>query len=72
MRTLLALLLLSASPLLSVGQPTETNTSKIVRLDYPDTMRSLLQNLSGKVVYLDIFASLCQPCRAEITHYTAL
>lgn len=35
-------------------------------------MRSLLQNFSGKVVYLDIFASLCQPCRAEITHYPAL
>lgn len=72
MRTLLALLLLSASPLLSLGQPKETNTSKIVRLDYPDSMRSLLQNISGKVVYLDIFASQCQPCRAEITHYPAL
>ena len=30
------------------------------------------KTFSGKVVYLDIFASLCQPCRAEITHYPAL
>ena len=35
MRTLLALLLLSASPLLSLGQPKETNTSKIVRISVP-------------------------------------
>lgn len=72
MRTLLALLLLSASPLLSFGQPKKTTTSKIVRLDYPDSMQSLLQNFSGKVVYLDIFASQCQPCRAELKHYPAL
>lgn len=44
----------------------ETATNRVVEMDYPASFADLMKNFEGKVVYIDILASWCVPCIAEL------
>lgn len=44
----------------------ETETNTVVEMDYPASFADLMKNFEGKVVYIDILASWCVPCIAEL------
>ena len=43
--------------------------SNIQWLDYPASLEQLFHNFKGKVIYIDIMASWCKPCWAELEEY---
>lgn len=38
-------------------------------LNYPSSLKQLFQHFKGKVIYIDIMASWCKPCLAELKEY---
>jgi thiol-disulfide isomerase/thioredoxin len=49
------------------GTPTEKVDSLVI-LDYPNSFVELLKGFEGRIVYIDIMASWCKPCIAELEH----
>lgn len=87
MKTILCCLLLGAAPLARTPQtePAATTGSATVAhaprasattLQSPDGTRisweDLLHRYTGKVIYLDLWASWCGPCRNQAPYYEAL
>ena len=43
--------------------------SNIKCLNYPSSFELLLRHFKGKIVYIDVMASWCKPCLAELKEY---
>ena len=43
--------------------------SNIKCLNYPSSFELLLRHFKGKIVYIDVMASWCKPCLAELKDY---
>lgn len=54
---------------LTIAAQENTKQSTIKWLNYPSSLEQLLQHFQGKVVYIDIMASWCKPCLAELKEY---
>lgn len=48
------------------AQGKETEESKIIQLDNISSFNDLSERFQGKIIYLDIIASWCKPCIAEL------
>ncbi|HMR20261.1 MAG TPA: redoxin family protein [Sphingobacterium sp.] len=68
--TILNFLILGISlafPALTFSQNTgDHHTAVLQKLDYPSSLAELLKQFEGKVVYIDVMASWCKPCIAEL------
>lgn len=51
---------------LSTSANTLTDSTKIQALEYPSSLTNLLKQFKGKIVYIDVMASWCKPCIAEL------
>lgn len=66
---LVSLLSVSAFP---VNNKVEPDTSKLIVLEYPDSLDELVGLFKGKVIYIDLMASWCKPCISEIQEANGL
>ena len=59
-------ILLSLFTVNTFGQTTTNEDTKLKVLDYPQSFAKLLKKFEGRVVYIDLMASWCVPCIAEL------
>jgi thiol-disulfide isomerase/thioredoxin len=76
MKTILFFMLLGMAPLTRPGSGPGLTPASTSTLQSPDGTRisweDLLHRYTGKVIYLDLWASWCGPCRNQAPYYEAL
>jgi len=61
------LFFLTIIPIASIGQTDENNDTDTLKiLPYPPSFSDLVKQFEGKVIYIDVLASWCKPCIAEL------
>ena len=66
-KSLIYVLVLFIIPISALGTHQNDRDTLIV-LDHPKSLEKLLNQFKGQVVYIDLLASWCKPCIAELEH----
>ncbi|NQX40599.1 Redoxin [Pedobacter steynii] len=65
---LFSLIMLNFTLLKAQNNASTISSSKIIRLNYPESLKDLIKQFKGKIIYIDVMASWCKPCIEEFKY----